>query len=913
MNERAIFLAALDIAGSAEREAYVNRVCGGDPALRRRIHSLLATYERTDTFLEVPALQQIEDAILESWSRKLDFSFLQPPSKPGSLGKLRHYEIQEVIGRGGCGIVMKAFDETLRRVVAIKVMVPELAATSSARELFLREARAAAAINHDNVVSIHAVEDQPIPFLVMEYISGQTLQQKLKTGPLEVQEVVRIGCQIASGLEAAHAIGLIHRDIKPANIMLENERVKLTDFGLARATDDASLTQSGEIRGTPLYMSPEQAQGDTIDKRSDLFSLGSVLYEMCAGQPPFRAPTILGVLRCVVEDQPRPIREIISEVPGWLCVLIAKLHAKNSDARFASAHETANALLESAKYGISAEDYSSLQEIVLKQKEIARKQFEVGAGLLGLHVDLNAPVEEMAAGLKDLYCFSLNDKHWSEDAITEDFVGAATRFRRFGDALRTRGEADGALTVYEIAQRLLNAAGSIQDAECERGKLLSSLAEYHLRLGKTDDALREAQRNALESIDIHKQQANAFELFQSYRILADVLLARGESKEAEKYLDVAQAFWERCSAKTDETKRRLLGWLKRSRGDCNAAQGRWICARQEYDSALDIFKRGEDLIGMAIVKEKLADMDGKLGKSSKAAAELAEAVQIIKVVPGAEHLLDRIQHSFKLGRIGVASSISLTNATFDPLAALGYAAQNHFSPVQIYLDDQVVKDRRARKNVLARVQKYDLPIMLHAPGLLKLPEATDAEIVAAALELLVCESSRRVVYHFDETQSVEESLAIVESLCALGIVPCIEKFHQLRGVDRARQNYANYLDLLSRIRDRSIEVVSVVDVPRTFHEALESTIEDACALTIDLLRRIGSMEYSILFHLIDAKSAAQSRSDWCPLGKGIIPYSRIFREVAGEIRCDDVVLEFEDYESPLPSREFLSRLPYCNW
>ena len=158
--------------------------------------------------------------------------------------------------------------------------------------------------------------------------------------------MLRIGRQIADGLAAAHATGLIHRDIKPGNILLEDgvEHVKITDFGLARAADDASLTQSGFIAGTPMYMAPEQAQGETLDQRADLFSLGSVLYAMCSGRPPFRAANTLAVLKRVAEDTPRPIREIIPEVPEWLCELIAKLHAKNPADRIPSAHEVADLL-----------------------------------------------------------------------------------------------------------------------------------------------------------------------------------------------------------------------------------------------------------------------------------------------------------------------------------------------------------------------------------------------------------------------------------------------------------------------------------------------------------------------------------------------------------------------------------------
>ncbi len=272
-------------------------------------------------------------------------SFLQPSEKPGSLGRLAHYEVLEVLGNGGFGIVVKAFDEKLHRLVAIKLMSPLLASTSAPRKRFVREARSAAAVRHENVIAIYAVEDQPIPYLVMDYIAGRTLQQKVDaTGPLELLDVLKIGQQIAAGLAAAHAMGLIHRDIKPGNILLEDgaEQVKITDFGLARAADDASITQSGFIAGTPMYMAPEQAIGETTDQRADLFSLGSVLYTMCSGRPPFRAANTIAVLKRVVEDTPRPIREIIPEIPGWLCDLISTLHAKKPADRSTSAQDVAD-------------------------------------------------------------------------------------------------------------------------------------------------------------------------------------------------------------------------------------------------------------------------------------------------------------------------------------------------------------------------------------------------------------------------------------------------------------------------------------------------------------------------------------------------------------------------------------------
>jgi hypothetical protein len=243
------------------------------------------------------------------------------------------------------GIVLRAYDTKLNRVVAIKAIAAEYARNALAVKRFVREARSAAAVNHDHVVTIHAInESEQPPYLVMEFVEGESLQEKLeRTGGFEVQEIIRIAMQAAAGLAAAHEQGIVHRDIKPANILLENgvERVKITDFGLARAVDDVSVTQPGLITGTPEYMSPEQARGDAVDHRSDLFSLGGVLYTMCTGRPPFKGDTSIAMLRSVSEDPPRSIREINPEIPAWLEEMIARLLTKDPDNRFQSAREIA--------------------------------------------------------------------------------------------------------------------------------------------------------------------------------------------------------------------------------------------------------------------------------------------------------------------------------------------------------------------------------------------------------------------------------------------------------------------------------------------------------------------------------------------------------------------------------------------
>jgi serine/threonine protein kinase len=277
----------------------------------------------------------------DSFTNDFAVDFLEPSDDPGMLGRLGEYEILEVIGRGGMGVVLKGFQRELNRYVAVKVLAPHLALSAAARKRFAREAQATAAVVHQHVMAIHAVTaNAKLPYLVMPFVACESLQQRLdRQGPMDVKDVLRIGMQAASGLAAAHAQGLVHRDIKPANILLETsvDRVMLTDFGLARAVDDATLTRTGIIAGTPQYMSPEQANGDAVDHRSDLFSLGSVLYAMCTGRPPFRAETTFGVLRRIRETAPRSIREINVEIPEWLERIALKLLAKGPEDRMASA------------------------------------------------------------------------------------------------------------------------------------------------------------------------------------------------------------------------------------------------------------------------------------------------------------------------------------------------------------------------------------------------------------------------------------------------------------------------------------------------------------------------------------------------------------------------------------------------
>jgi len=268
---------------------------------------------------------------------------LGSPNHPEMLGRLGRYDIERVIGSGGMGIVLKAHDAELNRPIAIKLLAPHLAHVGAARERFAREGRAAAAVMHEHVVAIYDVEcEGKTPFLVMQYVPGRSLQMRVDDdGPLAVEEILRIGIQAASGLAAAHRQGLVHRDVKPSNILLENqvERAVLTDFGLARAIDDASLTQTGILAGTPHYMSPEQASGGVIDCRSDLFSLGAVLYFMATGHPPFRAEGTMAVLHRLCREKHRPAWQCNHAIPDDLSDVIDRLLEKKPNRRPASAAE----------------------------------------------------------------------------------------------------------------------------------------------------------------------------------------------------------------------------------------------------------------------------------------------------------------------------------------------------------------------------------------------------------------------------------------------------------------------------------------------------------------------------------------------------------------------------------------------
>ncbi len=400
--EQDIFISALDVEPE-ERAQYLRRACGSDATLIQAVESLLDANEKIGDFLDVPALEQLNSTNASDSSRAAELLFLSPSTDDKSLGRLDRYEILEIVGRGGMAIVMRARDTKLQRDVAIKVLV----ASGVARQNFVQEAQAIAAIRDEHVVTIHSVEDQgPVPYLVMEYIDGGTLESLLReTGVPGLAQILTFAEQIASGLSAIHRRGLVHRDVKPGNMLIETEtrRIKISDFGIASESQNSGTPQSEFLVGTPNYMSPEQAKGIPVYCRSDLFSLGSVLYELCTGQRPFHAVSTLSILRGVIQDPHRPVRELNPAIPSKLSRLIDSLLAKTPEDRPASADQVAIQLRQ-----IRDEEIPNTTEGAQSAKGITRtdgtsllsagwRRFAVAVGLLAVGVGFSE-----AAGLTNL-------------------------------------------------------------------------------------------------------------------------------------------------------------------------------------------------------------------------------------------------------------------------------------------------------------------------------------------------------------------------------------------------------------------------------------------------------------------------------------------------------------------------------
>ena len=340
-NLKEIFEAAIALA-PAERPDYLDHVCDGNGSLRQAVDSLIKSHEETVNFVDKPAYQAAGEMLVD----KLEFT-------PGQL--VAHYKILSKIGEGGMGQVYLAEDAKLKRHVALKIL--SSVANGDARKRLLREARAVAALDHPNICGIHEVGDvEGTSYIAMQYIDGETLDLRLKRGPLSCGEVLTIASQIAEGLTEAHSLRIVHRDIKPSNIILSNRnQVKILDFGLAKLARESLpvhseveteqfLSTPGTVIGTVPYMSPEQVKGESLDQRSDIFSFGVVLFEMLTGHKLFAGVNAVATISAILTKEPEPLERYVAACPKDLDCILQKCLAKDRERRYESMREVATDL-----------------------------------------------------------------------------------------------------------------------------------------------------------------------------------------------------------------------------------------------------------------------------------------------------------------------------------------------------------------------------------------------------------------------------------------------------------------------------------------------------------------------------------------------------------------------------------------
>ena len=381
-----IYDAALELE-SERRKAFLIEACAGDEELRREVESLLIAHESAGGFIDQPAVE-IAAGLLANWK-----------SGPIEGTKIENYQVLSLLGKGGMGEVYLARDLKLGRKVALKVLPKQFTWDPVRVKMFEREARTASALNHPNIITIFDIgQFDGAQFIATEYIEGQTVRQRIKASAMPMRELLDVAIQTAGALAAAHDAGIVHRDIKPENVMLRRDGyVKVLDFGLAKLTETVSMSQSnldaittitrggaytttGLVMGTVSYMSPEQARGETVDGRSDIFSLGVLIYEMATGKAPFTGATAIEMLAATLEREPLPLTQCNRRIPAELELIVAKSLRKDRERRYQTTRDML-VDLQSLKQQLDFEATGIADSRRSRKKSVLLRSIALGAAL----------------------------------------------------------------------------------------------------------------------------------------------------------------------------------------------------------------------------------------------------------------------------------------------------------------------------------------------------------------------------------------------------------------------------------------------------------------------------------------------------------------------------------------------------